>query len=357
MLTMLMDLLNIESFSKHESEVAKYIKNKLNNNYIVTEDEVGNVYCVNKKHKNSKKFVLLNAHMDSVKGYNAQASYYDDYGYTDNYNYSAQRQKMLYYKKSESSMVFTEMIQTKDAHPHSCILCKDFYTCYSYKSADILTVDEIEWYKKELREDALQCSSNVGRAIVKNELKVEKKKFTLNYDEKTKKITSNGTRPMGGDDKCGIAIAMQLAMTLDLPIKLFFSVQEEIGCIGVKYAIENNQDFFEDCMYSITCDRKGGTDICVTTGGEQNANNYFIAEMAKWGIITGVPITLAAGTSSDNFYIKKITKNAINLSAGYYSPHTNYEYVMYNEVKMVYRWVKNFITKGDFVEKNFEMEE
>ena len=163
----------------------------------------------------------------------------------------------------------------------------------------------------------------------------------------TKELKSNETRPMGGDDKCGIAIALDIARTTDIPMKLFFSVKEEIGCVGARYAVDNHFGFFLDCNYGITIDRKSGSHICVTTGGERNASNYFIGELAKWACVSGIAPSFEAGSSSDNKVLKALVPNFVNVSAGYYRPHSNQEYVKVNEVKLIRTWIRNFVLKGD----------
>jgi len=364
MIKTLMDLLSIESYSGNEAKVAEYITNALKPlGFKIKLDEKGNVYAVRGK----APYVMMNAHMDSVKGYSTKSykgSWDYEYGGHSSYDPLARPAKRWYYytiKGDKTTRPIARDVVTKDAAPTSCLNCKDWLQCYKYSdpvetnnaNLDLLEMDVI------VGEIPMACCNPYGKTK-KAKTKPDKAEeevdtFTLSYDSKTSKLTSNGTRPMGGDDKTGIAIAIELAKVMPKQsFKFLFTVEEEIGCIGIKYAIEHHAKFFEDCLYSITCDRKGSSDICVTTGGERNVNNYFLAELAKWGIVTGVPVILAQGSSSDNFYIKRLVSNAVNISAGYHSPHTNSEYIIVDETIRTLRWVRNFIERTDFCKETTE---
>ena len=54
-----------------------------------------------------------------------------------------------------------------------------------------------------------------------------------------------------------------------------FSVSEEIGCVGVKHAIEHNAEFFKDIKYSGTVDRRGNGDLLNKSAGEVNCSKFF----------------------------------------------------------------------------------
>lgn len=348
MLNLLKDLLNIESFSGNEKPVREYILPLLQeyNFDDITIDDMGNILAIRGK---AKHYPMLNAHMDSVKGYSTDRLYRIKALYEEvNENVEASKIKEencskcqmanwwtpseYYCKGCQALKKMKEELNKKNIiDERSCRTCVYFTECIPKEFQDTLM---------KLNED-MTCRAY--QPLLKEHNKEKKKKeFELKYDKKTKKLTSNETRPMGGDDKCGIAIALQVAKETDIPMKILFTVQEETGCNGVKYVQENNEQFLSDLKYSITIDRKHGNELLITSGGVRNCSNLFAGELAKWGIITGIPIKLENGSLADVCILRNYTE-AVNISAGYYEPHRNNEYVKFNEVLFIKEWVKNFV--------------
>lgn len=301
----LMELLSIESYSGKERPVIEYVTPKLiEYGFKVEYDALGNIYAVRGE---STAYPCLNAHMDSVEGY-----------------------------------IYTYKASTL----RSCTVCihasaKDLKTRRAICNIDVELPKAVDTWK------AYKCDHFVDELELVDEEVEATEEFILSYNEKTKKLTSNESRPMGGDDKCGMAIALDIARTTEIPMKILFNVQEETGCHGSDYAIKNHFDWFDDVLYGLTIDRRGADHICVTTGGERSASNYFIGELAKWACISGIAPKFEKGSMSDNFGLKALVPNFINISAGYYSAHRNSEYVQIDELKLIRNWVKNFLTKGD----------
>lgn len=63
------------------------------------------------------------------------------------------------------------------------------------------------------------------------------------YDEKTDRIEGNGTRPIGADDRCGIAIILALLRFTNYQFKFLFTTSCEDEHRGVKFFIENHPEF------------------------------------------------------------------------------------------------------------------
>ena len=124
---------------------------------------------------------------------------------------------------------------------------------------------------------------------------------------------------IGGDDRCGVYIILELLKRLPFKPYVLFTMDEEIGGLGanafVDYISTVNIPKFK---YIVEYDRKGDKD-CVSYGC---GNEVFVEFVEKFGFKE------AYGTFSD---ISKIAPAlgvaAVNLSSGYYNPHTNYEYV------------------------------
>ena len=349
MLNMLKDLLNIESFSGNEKPVREYIIPILKEckfNSII--DDMGNILATRGK---SNNYPMLNAHMDSVKGY----STYRTYNYKTLYEQVNENKKASKIKETECSKC-----------PHAQWWTPSEYYC---KKCDVF--DKIKKaLKEEEKEEAtsekscrncvyfteciplgyhdafMQLSSDTtcnAYEPVATKKKEKKKEFKLTYDKKKMKLTSNEIRPMGGDDKCGIAIALQIAKETDIPMKLLFTVQEETGCNGVRNVAKKNLKFLSDVMYSITIDRKYGNELLISSANVRNCSNLFAGELAKWGIIAGIPIKLENGGLADVCVLRDCNMEAVNISAGYYEPHRNSEYVKFDEVLSIKEWVKNFM--------------
>lgn len=106
-------------------------------------------------------------------------------------------------------------------------------------------------------------------------------------------------------------------------MKCAFFVQEENGCIGSRKA---DMDFFADCRFVIGCDRKGNGDIITRVHGMELCSEEFL-ETVSPGRYGYHP---ASGLSTDVHTLKArgLSVSCINLSCGYYEPHTDREYTI-----------------------------
>jgi len=131
---------------------------------------------------------------------------------------------------------------------------------------------------------------------------------------------------IGGDDKCGIYVCLELLKKMD-NIKVCFFSQEEIGCIG-----SSNIDisYFDNINMVIGIDRRYNSDLIT---------NYIYSRINDDCYNTILPIAnkykykQTSGMITDAFTIaERLNLNSINLSCGYYNPHTLDEYVSANDV-------------------------
>lgn len=131
------------------------------------------------------------------------------------------------------------------------------------------------------------------------------------------------------DDKCWIAIAMQLYEELWDKISLLFTRQEEVWCVGIKEFVKNETylNLLKQAPYVLTLDRRWSWDII----WEKNSycSKEFedrIYEITKpFGYKPEHWLCSDANTISD--YV-----NVVNLSVWYYNPHTNKEYIECKEL-------------------------
>lgn len=333
---LLFELLSIESPSGLECLVAPTIKDELLKlGFNVNEDKYGNIYAVRGK---AKKYPLLNAHMDIV-----DVSYYSRY-------YSKGKTYYLYGDKDKDKYIPYETTLDEIEEMMTDGDRQAYCSCYECKYVDICTNVEKEYnilcksfklnrpYGDFILEE---IAEDWGLSIKNHETENNDEAFFV-Y-EKDGKIKGTGGRVLGGDDKCGIFIALEVARFTKVPMKILFTVQEEEGCIGISEFIKENVNWFNDVSYSITIDRRYGNQILWSQLGKRSCSNAFAGRLALAGISVGIPIEITDGSIADVIYIRELVPEAVNISAGYYNPHDEDEYVIWNEVVAIIRWLKLFL--------------
>jgi len=143
---------------------------------------------------------------------------------------------------------------------------------------------------------------------------------------------------LGGDDKCGIIAILEILKTND-DINAIFTVDEEIGGIGAR-GIKKSQ--IANVQYFIEIDRRDKNDLANTIYGEQIASYDFLDDIGD--LIDKYGFELTDGAYSDVLDLS-ITSNisSINLSAGYYNPHTKDEYVILKELQNTINFVEEIL--------------
>ena len=145
------------------------------------------------------------------------------------------------------------------------------------------------------------------------------------------------TEGLGADDKNGIWIALKCIQRFDV-MKLAFFVGEEVGCVG---SSKCDISFFKDCRFIIEPDRKGGHDFIqsmsmtkVCSDEFRDATNYkdYGYSLAE-GLLTDVLCLVEDGVGI----------SCINLSCGYYKPHTDEESTSWDELVNCLALVWNII--------------
>ncbi len=133
---------------------------------------------------------------------------------------------------------------------------------------------------------------------------------------------------IGGDDKCGIAIALSL-LQLVANSKVILFTREESGGIGSR---EIDEKHFKNIELCFGIDRRGGSDI-VTNIGTRAIYNIpaRLFPLAKFAKKFGYKKTW--GSFSDVLHIsRRFGVQCVNVSAGYYKPHTRGEYIRFQDV-------------------------
>lgn len=367
-LELLIKLLELETIGKKEYLITPLILDELRKrNFTVNTDNMNNVYAVRGV---ADKYIMLNAHMDICNigvNWNNISSYYnikkkDKQKYPNSYElYSTIYDEIIFAKEeanwsgqchitSAFSAIdsYIKKLSVKDYENmgydcfdcvNGCIsnrICKNF-NCRKIQNCEDISslerfIDTLEEYSCEAAE--VLDDSHYGDIEENDDYKVI-------LDLLNDKIYGEGkNRVLGGDDKNGLFIALMVSELLpDMPMKILFTVQEETGCIGVKHFIKNNLDFFSDVKYSITIDRKGGSDLLWSQCGTRSCSNEFASKVGRQGADAGIDVCVTDGYISDVIHIRDLVPNSINISAGYYNPHTSSEYVIPSEVDKIIGWV------------------
>jgi len=126
---------------------------------------------------------------------------------------------------------------------------------------------------------------------------------------------------LGADDKVGIWIGLKCLQKFDA-IKLAFFVGEEIGCKGSN---EADMAFFEDCRFVIEPDRREANDLITVIGWTPLCSDDFLKDIGfkKFGYKETDGMMTDIEALKDN----GLAISCINLSCGYYKPHTDQEFV------------------------------
>ena len=152
----------------------------------------------------------------------------------------------------------------------------------------------------------------------------------------TKKATG-----IGGDDKCGVYLCLEMLLN-KLTLKAAFFVSEEIGMLGSREADPN---FFKDVGYAIQFDAPTDNWFSVTCSGTKLWNEEFVSVVAP--ILESNGITKY---SNDPFtdvvqLRKKFDFCCSVLCSGYYNQHSNREYVVVEDVN------KSYLTGSKLIDK------
>lgn len=146
---------------------------------------------------------------------------------------------------------------------------------------------------------------------------------------------------IGGDDKVGIFIALECLNFFE-HIKVAFFRDEESGCEG---SYEADTAFFEDTNFVLQCDRQGCEDFITEIGGVKLSSRDFQSDIAH--ILKKYGYSFSRGLMTDVMALKEllITCSMANISCGYYSPHTDHEYVNLIDVENCLNLVKSIINE------------
>jgi hypothetical protein len=134
-------------------------------------------------------------------------------------------------------------------------------------------------------------------------------------------------RGLGADDKNGIWVALNCLAKYKV-FKCAFFVGEEVGCVGSEGA---DMTFFDDCRWVVQCDRKGGSDLITNASWTELCSKEFVNAIQPERF--GYKVT--KGLMTDVMALKEngLNVSCVNMSCGYYRPHTEEEYTVFGELQ------------------------
>jgi hypothetical protein len=127
---------------------------------------------------------------------------------------------------------------------------------------------------------------------------------------------------IGGDDKCGIFVALNAMNELPACKAAFFR-DEEIGCIGSGKA---DLEFFKDCRFVLQADRRGNSDFVTDICGPLSSKS-FQSDVSPILRAHGYKPCSGAMTDVQELRDNNVGVSCANMSAGYYNPHRSCEFI------------------------------
>lgn len=141
---------------------------------------------------------------------------------------------------------------------------------------------------------------------------------------------------LGADDKNGLWIALKCLEEFDV-IKVAFFVGEEIGCVGSR---RSDIKWFQDCRFIIEPDRRGAHDLVTDISGIICSDEF---ELAIPYQRYGYKPTTGFMTDVDELSSLGVGISCINLSCGYYEPHTDDEFTVKSDLLNCLNIVRDII--------------
>ena len=128
---------------------------------------------------------------------------------------------------------------------------------------------------------------------------------------------------IGGDDKVGVWIGLQMLRDKDI-LKCAFFHSEEIGCVGSSAA---DMSFFKDVGYCFQSDRRGSHDFIRDIYGVELFSEDFSIAISQ--TLNNHSYKETSGALTDVYQLKLngLEVCVANMSSGYYAPHSDKEVV------------------------------
>ena len=161
---------------------------------------------------------------------------------------------------------------------------------------------------------------------------IETREIIFVYSPKNRRFEN-----LGADDKNGVFICLECLKKHDA-IKVVFFREEETGCRGSSEAM---MSFFDDIRFVIQPDRKGNSDLITNISYSELCSEKFLEEVEpeKWGYRE------ENGLMTDVLTLKEngLGVSCINVSCGYYNPHTDEEVTVKKDLMKSLSFIEHII--------------
>lgn len=191
---------------------------------------------------------------------------------------------------------------------------------YAKGSMPILLTAHMDTVHKELVKDFYEHKTNEGMTII------------------------SSPQGIGGDDRCGIYMILQILSTTEMRPSILFCEDEEIGGIGSNKFCKS--EYIEDLCsmkFLIELDRANAFDAVFYDDDNQTFHDWIERETGykeAWGSFSDISnLSPACGIASVNF------------SCGYYNAHTTNEFVVMEEMFDTIDTVVDLLKKANEVEQ------
>ena len=201
--------------------------------------------------------------------------------------------------------------------------------------------------------------TKIDKIVVKEEKLIRPNTFGKSFgDDKVdclKAYTEDGSPTgIGGDDKCGIFICLELLKQLD-KVKIGLFVSEETGCHGSSKCDEN---FLQDVGYITQYDAPGNhliSEICSGVRLFERDSEFFIKSLDIITTCFGNEMLIQSHPYTDISQLKKkIDVSCINISCGYYNMHSNQEFISIDDVCRAIEVGKNMVNTLGYKKYEYE---
>ena len=165
----------------------------------------------------------------------------------------------------------------------------------------------------------------------------------IDIDHKEKKLLSflntvYCKTGIGGDDRCGVLVILELLDRGYRP-NIIFTEKEEVGRVGVRKLIDNHLDLLIDITkespYLMGLDRKGINEVVFYGCDNKEFINFLLNEYQ---------LDYSQGTFSDVSNLGPALNKAIcNVSVCYYNAHSDNEYVNLKELKSMINKIEGMV--------------
>ena len=152
---------------------------------------------------------------------------------------------------------------------------------------------------------------------------VSKAEVKVNHVIQDNIIKTDGKSILGADDKAGVVILLYL-ISKKIPGTYYFFIGEEVGCIGSKAAVKD--DDFSQYERIISFDRRDTCSIITHQSWRRCCSDDFANALSEEYTKLGLelkPDDTGVGTDSAQFI--EVVAECTNLSVGYYKEHTHEE--------------------------------